>query len=139
MRHIGKSTRALLVSVGPVIEVMLAPTKAAAQAFADAGKQIKIIKARLMIDTGAQCTVIEDRIASELGLSPIRFRPIVGVSQKAELRPVYPIIIRIAVEDKWNKGMIEFGTTVAGIESPQHQAGHVGLLGRDFLQHVICL
>lgn len=89
-----------------------------------------------MIDTGAQKTVVEKKLAEQLGLVPIRFQPMVGVSQKPELCPVYLMSVSIGMSDGTNTGFAAFETEVIGMASPPRPQGHQGLLGRDFLRHM---
>jgi len=90
----------------------------------------------MMIDTGAQSTIVEKQIATQLGLKPIRFAPMIGVSQKPELCPVYLMSITILVSGDGMEGSVTFNNEVVGMSSPVRPQPHVGLLGRDFLSHM---
>lgn len=125
-----------LVNLGPLIPVTLAPTLEIAKALNSSGVQIKPIRADLMLDTGAQTTVIEDFFAQSLGLRPLRFRSIIGVSQKPELHPVYRMQISISMKDSFgHDGVGVFVADVCGMPSPPKPTKHKGLLGRDFLRY----
>jgi hypothetical protein len=90
----------------------------------------------LLVDTGAQKTSIEDKIAQALGLIPIRFDPVVGVSGKPELYPIYRMAVGIGMGEDGTGAALQkiFFAEVAGTPSPPIPWQHVGLLGRDFLQ-----
>jgi predicted aspartyl protease len=125
-----------LVHVGPLVEVSLAPHPSIASQLAASGKPIQHLPARVMVDTGAEKTVVERRLAEQLGIHPIRYTEMVGVSQTPELAPVYPMTLSIRVHDGNHRATIEFETEVIGMASPVAPRQHVGLLGRDFLRHV---
>jgi hypothetical protein len=93
-------------------------------------------KARLMIDTGAQKTVVDRAIPDRLGLNPIRFEQMVGVSHVPQFCPVYLMTLAMIVGDGQRKGWVSFTTEMIGMDSPPQRTPHVGLLGRDFFRHV---
>ena len=82
--------------------------------------------------------MIEKRIAAQLGLTPIRFEPMIGVSQKPEMCPVYLMSVNIFVGDDGGPATkaVTFGAEVIGMSSPPKPQQHAGLLGRDFLSHM---
>lgn len=92
-----------------------------------------------MIDTGAQKTVLNGTIAAGLGLPPVRFTAMVGVSQKPELCPVYLVTIAIGMKDHSDPNSqifnAEFNAEVIGGPASPFAQAHAGLLGRDFLEH----
>jgi hypothetical protein len=125
-----------LINLGPLIPVTLTPTEEIAKALIKSGVQIHPVKADLMLDTGAQSTVIEDSLAQSLGLRPLRFRSIIGVSQKPEMHPVYRMQISIVMKDSFgHSGVGKFVADVCGMPSPPQPTKHRGLLGRDFLRY----
>ncbi len=87
MQHNGVSAPLSLALFGPIVEVVLGPTKVAAQAIIAAGGKPEAVRARMMVDTGAQTTVIDASIAKKLGLPPLRMSPIIGVAGKPEQCP----------------------------------------------------
>ncbi len=117
---------------------MFGPHREDAAAIAAAGGIPRTITHNLMVDTGAQCTCIEDAVAKGLGLIPIRFAQMMGVSGKAEEYPVYRMSITIGMSEDGTgaPGQAVFSADVVGTPSPPKPLTHVGLLGRDFLQHV---
>lgn len=139
MRHHGKVEPIPLglVATGPIINVLLCPPLALRKALVASGREAPEIPAALLIDTGAQKTVVEDRIAQALQLKPIRFDSMVGVSQVPEDCPVYRACIVIGYQSK--KGQDAHGifeADIVGMRSPTRPMTHVGLLGRDFLRYV---
>jgi hypothetical protein len=94
----------------------------------------------MMVDTGAEITIVEDAVPKFLNLQPIRFQAIAGVTGDLDC-PVYrlEIIIRSndSGDDRGIAGQIEFSADVIAVPPVAEVARpHVGLLGRDFLQFV---
>jgi hypothetical protein len=92
------------------------------------------------VDTGAQGTHVVDSIPQRLGLTPVRYVPVMGESRKPEDRPVYrmAVVMQMAGRD----GKIAEATFAADLigapgtfESPGSSEAVIGLLGRDFLSH----
>ena len=94
-------------------------------------------KAKLMVDTGAQNTVIDEVLASTLGIQPVRHMQMVGVSQKPEMCPVYMMAITIGMSSGRDTAEVTFATHVVGMKSMPQANQCQGLLGRDFLQHFL--
>ena len=141
LRHVGKVRPAPggMVNVGPIVDVTLSPCPVAQNDIIQSGMQVPYLPSKMMVDTGAQISCIEDQILSgPLGLKPIRFMPLTGVSGKAEMRPVYRMAIAIMMADSsgTNQGPAIFTADVVGVPSPETPQVHKGLLGRDFLMHV---
>lgn len=132
--HLGRSTRLELIDRGPLVEVALMPAPAIRS---QPGFAMQPFVTKLMIDTGAQKTVIENSIALALGLVPLRWIPMVGVSQKEDLCPLYLMSIAIACADHRAKKPApinaEFTAEVIGGPDGPIRHDHSGLLGRDFL------
>ena len=132
MKHKGVTHPDALVALGPLVSVTLTPSPT----MLVHGYPVPRASIMMMIDTGAQSTVIEDRIAVAMGLVPTRQQNMVGVSGKPELCPVYPIVITIGFADgSGNMATADFGCDAIGMNSPPHQTAHQGLIGRDFLKH----
>lgn len=91
----------------------------------------------MMVDTGAQLTVVEDAVPKFLHLVPIRFQAIAGVTGDLDC-PVYRLGITIGVSDRdGNRGEMRFEADIVAVPPvPDLARPHVGLLGRDFLQYV---
>jgi hypothetical protein len=68
-----------------------------------------------------------------MGLSPIRYIPVIGVSHKSEECPVYLMTIRMDVKDghREHTDYVDYNATVVGMRCPRQWQG---LLGRDFLR-----
>lgn len=132
MKHRGTTNHpAALVALGPLVEVLLSSEE-------DAARDPAPTKVSLMVDTGAECTVLEDQVLLGMGLSPIGFYPIVGVSQKPEDCPVYAIHVGLKMREGSRQTSRFFAPlSVIGMPSPAAARQHVGLLGRDFLAHVL--
>ena len=139
MKHVCKcDSPELLAAIGPLVQVTLLPHPSVRDSFiADGNMPYATVK--MMVDTGADRTVVEQKVAEGMGLSPVRFAPMVGVSQQPELCPVYLMSIRIGVQGDREGGQMEFGAEVIGMKSPPIARQYAGLLGRDFLRqfHVI--
>jgi len=87
----------------------------------------------MMVDTGAEKTVVEDSIARSIGLAPIRYELLSGVDQKPVKRPVYRMDIHIGMDDNGKAKDTVFTADVVGVPSCPRE--HSGLIGRDFLQY----
>jgi len=93
-------------------------------------------EAKMMIDTGAAFTLLEEETLVELGLSPIRFHEVIGVDQKPHMRPIFRVSIGLVVGDGLgNNHTVVFRETVTGMPPAVRAEPYVGLLGRDFLRH----
>jgi len=126
-----------LTIYGPLVTVLLQPYPEITQATTDTGRPSRLVEATLMMDTGASRTVIEEKTLKQLGMPPLRYMPITGVSQKSDLCPVYRIAVEIQMRDENDRpGSAILVSDVAGVPSPSLPEKHVGLLGRDFLQYV---
>ena len=127
-----------MVFQGPIVKVVLAPHPDDAAATVAAGGIPKTLVHNLMVDTGAQSTCVEDKIAQALGLVPVRYAEMMGVSGKPENYPVYRMAIVIGMsEDGTGAGhQANFVADVVGTPSPPVPLTHVGLIGRDFLKYM---
>lgn len=131
-----------LVAQGPLVQVALLPPPDVRAADPNAAADPLVVK--LMVDTGAQKTVVDNDLLESLSLVPLRFEHMIGVSQKADLCPVYRLTVVLGVGEHKTvpprpdelTAQVEFTTDVVGMPSPSIQFDHVGLLGRDFLAHV---
>lgn len=93
-------------------------------------------RSKMMIDTGAAFTLIEETIAVRLGFRPVRFREVIGVDQAPSMRPVFRMSIGLEVGDGLGNNLtVVFKEQVVGMPPPAHPEEYVGLLGRDFLRH----
>jgi len=120
---------------GPLVEVLFAPHPADVELLVNEGTAWQPIPHRMMVDTGADLTIVEDPVPKFLHLEPIRFQAIAGVTGNLDC-PVYRLEIKIrsTLDDG---GHIQFAADVVAIPPvPELARPHVGLLGRDFLQLV---
>jgi hypothetical protein len=121
-----------LVGLGPLANVTVSPPISHPDALQNTGS----MNLRMMIDTGAQRTVVDRGIAESLGLVPIRFEPMVGVSHVPEDCPVYLMSLTIGVaDDLGGKTLVSFTSEMIGMATPPTPRQFNGLLGRDFLRH----
>ena len=126
-----------LVQIGPVVEVKLRPPAIQREFLLRRDGVSPEVTIKLLVDTGAQRTVIEQVVLESLGLTPVSMVPIVGVSQVPEDRPLFyaAIAIGMGIPGK-DAGEAVFEREVVGVGSPQRPNAHQGLLGRDFLRFV---
>jgi len=121
---------------GPLVMVDLLPHPAAQRALAAAGRPARPRRATMLVDTGAQGTMVEYHVAEALGVRAVRHEQVIGVSQKPEQCPVYPLQIEIALNHgpggprAWRCALDTFGMAASKMDSDL-----VGFLGRDFLAH----
>lgn len=124
-----------LVTHGPLVEVLFAPHRADVELLAEEAIAWQPISHRMMIDTGAALTIVEDPVPRFLQLEPIRFQAIAGVTGDLDC-PVYRLQINIR-SNGHDHGHIQFNSDIVAIPPvPEIARPHVGLLGRDFLQFV---
>jgi hypothetical protein len=91
---------------------------------------------RMLIDTGAAFTLIDQTIALELGFLPHRFQEVIGVDQQPTERPVFRLTIGLTMVDELGRGrFFRFAEDIVGMPPVVRDEGYVGLLGRDFLRH----
>jgi len=136
VRHVGRVTNPPLglIAVGPLVEVTIQPHAVVAAQFTAQGLPVPAEAARLMVDTGAQRTCIDQAIAARLGLAPIRYEPMVGVSQKAENYPVFLVQMGLGMAEGEITQQAIWSAEVVGVPTISVGA-HAGLIGRDFLAH----
>lgn len=87
---------------------------------------------RLLVDTGAELSFINEGIARHLDLRFLRSQPIVGLSQKAEVHRVYAAVLHLGF-DKPKPDMTAIPVALAGMREATGRLQFDGLLGRDFL------
>jgi predicted aspartyl protease len=121
-----------LVMWGPLAEVKLSQPLARPENIETVGS----LTVRMMIDTGAHKTVVDRGIAEALGLEPIRFEEMVGVSHVPENCPVYLMSITIGISDGVRNSLMSFTSEMIGMATPPTPRPFNGLLGRDFLRFI---
>ena len=122
-----------LVQDGPLVKVRLSPPRIQAEQMSAKGKKVPSVAAKLMLDTGAAKTAIDNALAADLNLVPIRFEQVVGVSQESQECPVYLLVLRINVTLDDRKMEYSCSTEALGIPSPRQGEPYSGFIGRDFL------
>jgi hypothetical protein len=122
-----------LLQDGPLAEARLSPPRIQAEQLFAKGKKVPSVAAKLMIDTGAAKTAVDNAFAARLNLVPIRYEQVVGLSQESQECPVYLLVLRLNVTLD-GKRMEYFRPTEAlGIPSPREGEPYSGFIGRDFL------
>ncbi len=99
-------------------------------------QQAASIQVKMLIDTGAYKTVIDRGIAEALGLEPIRFEEMSGISHVPEECPVFLLSVAIGLTDGSRTSTLIFTSEMIGMTTPPTPRPFNGLLGRDFLRHV---
>lgn len=127
------------MAVGPLVEVTFAPHRADQERLATAGHDWEPFVAKMMVDTGAELTLVEEVVPDFLGLRPIRYQEIEGVGGRVD-SPVYRLQLAIHASDAARRdGWMTFSSDVVAMPSPPTDTArrpHVGLIGRDFLRHI---
>lgn len=126
-----------LIEQGPLVEVSFRPHPVDIEALASEGVAWEPIVHKMMIDTGAQVTIVEEAVPQFLSLVPTRYQAIGGVTGDLNC-PVYRLGITIVGrDDDGVEKAIQFSADVVAVPPVADVARpHVGLLGRDFLQYV---
>ena len=90
--------------------------------------------ATMLIDTGADCTMLDERVLGALGVAAVRKTLIGGISGRPEARLVYRMDLLVRMLDEAG-ALHEIVTRqdIVGMHlRPEREAGF-GLLGRDYL------
>ena len=116
-----------------MVEARLSPPRIQAEQLSAIGKKVPNVAVKLMLDTGAAKTAIDNALAAELNLVPIRYEQVVGVSQEGQECPVYLLVLRINVTHDGKKMEYSCSTEALGIPSPRQGDPYSGFIGRDFL------
>ena len=130
-----------LASSGPMLDVQLDITTALAGLFERQGAPLPQPASGLaLIDTGANVTSIDDRVAQDLGLQPIGTGNLYGVGG-AKPHNVYAVKLRFpgsrmpdAVETT------AYGADLASFDVPGYRTHRmIALLGRDILKDFVLI
>jgi hypothetical protein len=119
-----------MATLGPILPVILRPNPGAVRAMARPNGE----RVAMLIDTGAECTMVDDRTPRALGHEPDYFTLIVGATGEPETLPVYrmEMIVRM-VDAAGISHDVAFRQTVVGLEPRPYRVAGFGLLGRDYL------
>jgi Retroviral aspartyl protease len=93
----------------------------------------KPVPARCLIDTGADCTVIDQRILLPLGISPINqceSHTLSNSGKPAEKRNQFEVSVAVPISATVSHMLV---TTLLVMEGPLAHFGFDGLIGRDIL------
>jgi len=126
-----------LIEQGPLVEVSFRPHPVDIDGLASEGTAWEPIIHKMMIDTRARVTVVEEIVPQFLSLVPTRYQAIAGVTGDLNC-PVYRLGMTIVGRDDDGVGQpIQFSADIVAVPPVANTARpHVGLLGRDFLQYV---
>ncbi|HZM00526.1 MAG TPA: hypothetical protein VFD43_09775 [Planctomycetota bacterium] len=88
----------------------------------------------MLVDTGAACTMVDDRTPVALGHKPVRLASIGGATGRPESRPVYLMELTLRFTDgAGTSHHVTMDQEVVGLEPQPQRAPGFGLLGRDCL------
>ena len=88
----------------------------------------------MLIDTGAECTMVDDRTSRALGHEPDYYTQIVGATGEPESLPVYGMEMIVRMVDAADIAHdVTFRLAIVGLEPRPHRVAGFGLLGRDYL------
>jgi hypothetical protein len=114
---------------GPVIEVSLLPVQLAREAMvADGGTIPPPVKARALIDTGAQGSAVKEGLLAGMGLHPVGVTPVVTPTDHDKLCPVYTVDLALSPVSRVDINVIEVELHGESIDM---------LLGRDVLRDAL--
>lgn len=88
--------------------------------------------AKLLVDTGAELSFINEAIAIDLQLRFVRDQEIVGVSQRPETHRIYFATLHLGFE-KPDPTVMLIPVALAGMRETTGRLQFDGILGRDFL------
>lgn len=136
-RHKGSAPSAgALLASGPLVRMIVSPGGPLAAAMRARGLDVPSETVHMMVDTGADGTMLHVDVATRLGLIPTGWLMLGGVNPGQRRSPVFPMTLQLATAtDSGHLFNVTFGTDVVGIAAPPKPGTH-GLLGRDFLSHV---
>lgn len=124
--------------MGPQVDVVLSPHSAYLSGLQAKGADgpFPAVSGRMLIDTGADRTVITEAVAHALAIQPIGYVPMVGVSGKPEDSPIYMVNVTMGFDYDGQLIQGTFSTQAVGMPNGPHDRNYIGLLGRDFLQYM---
>lgn len=124
-----------LHSHGAIVDVRIVPRKEAVAYLPPAAKRAE--RTRLLLDTGAQSTLVVPSVLRSLGIPAARTANVLGVSGHEKVCLAYAVLIEIQVSN--SAGARSWAQVkCTAVESPREFKGepYEGLLGRDFLRSV---
>ncbi len=117
--------------------MVLSPAVPIAEQLKASGGTVPHLKIRLLVDTGAEKTVVERAIAQQLGIPPLRFTEVVGVSQQPDRCPVYRALLELPVRRAEGVATATLAVDVVATGAFSDRYPYHGFLGRDFLRTVL--
>lgn len=117
-------------ALGPIIHVLLRPSPDVVRIPAQrTGERVA-----MLIDTGAECTLVDDRTPKALGYDPVSYTMIGGATGAPKSLPVYRMEMLVRMFDGGGRAHdVAIGQDVVGMEPRPHRRADFGLLGRDYL------
>ena len=91
----------------------------------------------MLIDTGAECTMVDDRTPRALGYTPAFYTTISGATGTPKSLPVYQMtmIVRM-IDSNGTFHDLAVSQDIVGIDPRPHRGADFGLLGRDYLANM---
>lgn len=148
MRHVNRHPDAeSLLFAGPLVQAFIGPRWATAKDFAEQRPEIQPVT--LLVDTGADVTLVDLDVIERVGVPPSRFENICGLDRTISRHPMFFLRVAIAMaDDQGRTKLAAMQNDVVGMSRDQEAAvldpgdapwvfeneNHQGLLGRDFLQ-----
>ena len=124
-----------LAAKGPLVDMRLTLRSGEIASLRSLGVTVPLTLVRMLLDTGARFTLIEERLLRGLGLRPTGRESVVGISQRTEHYGRYQVQLLLALRDPSARivGMHAVRADVLGMPSGALTRDHQGNLGRDFL------
>lgn len=91
----------------------------------------------MLIDTGAECTMVDDRTPRALGYTVAFYTTISGATGAPKSLPVYQMtmIVRM-IDSNGTFRDLAVSQDIVGIDPRPHRGADFGLLGRDYLANM---
>jgi predicted aspartyl protease len=119
---------------GPTVSVIIRPSTAFLTSLKEKGKDVdaeeKILRAQMLVDTGASSSAVDSSFIRDLGLQPTGAIAIATASHESHEVPTYDIDLILEETHFIVPDIQVFATGLAN-------QGIQGLIGRDVLQHML--
>ncbi|MBI5515823.1 MAG: retroviral-like aspartic protease family protein [Deltaproteobacteria bacterium] len=117
---------------GAILLAKLGPDPRRAQAMDAGGNFIAPLPVRMMIDTGAEMSLVSERFVRALDLRCVGDMTITGISQRPEVHQVYLATLHMPAEEP-EPQLVMIPLRVASMRENIGRSQFDGLLGRSFL------
>ena len=122
-----------MAALGPLLHVVFRPNpEIRRQPRRRTGERVA-----MLIDPGAECTMVDDRTPKALGYKPDFYTTISGATGAPKSLPVYRMTMIVRMID--GDGMshdVAFTQDIVGVDPRPHRGADFGLLGRDYLANM---